>query len=121
MNIGDWSAMACLKKACAPLFAFDRFRTSLMTLVSTKYMIVSCYILQPLEIFILPDIGHSCEDLRKTLCLGLQQQLFQQRAVLGFGAASVSGGPLFERIDDSLVQIPDDEIGHAVLQTFSFR
>ena len=60
-------SMACLKNNRTPLFTFDFFRASLMTLVSIKYMIVSGLILGPLKILILSHVGYSCECFRKAL------------------------------------------------------
>jgi len=95
-----------------PLFAFDFLRTSLMTLVSTKHMIVSGLILQPLKILILPDVGHACERFCETLPLWPQQKRFEQSAMFGLSTSTVPCRTLLECIDNSLIEVSDYEACH---------
>jgi hypothetical protein len=83
-----------------------------MTLVSIKYTFVSDFILYPYEILILSHIRHGPEHFRKAFPLGSQQRLLQQGTVLSLRAPAMLGSPLFEGIDNALIEISDDEICH---------
>ena len=59
--------MACSKNARTPLFPFDLFRASLMTLVSTKYMSVTLELDRLLEV-----VGAIAGEVKKEADLTLR-------------------------------------------------
>jgi hypothetical protein len=91
---------------------FDFLRASLMTLVSTKYMIDFYIVIDSLEILIKPHVGHGDERFREGLALWPQQYSFEQGAVLSLCTSSVPYRTLLERIDDALIEISDHQVCH---------
>jgi len=90
-----------------------RFLTSLMTLVSTKYMVFFVLVLEPLEVLILPYIRHGGQDFGKTLLGRQEQRFFKKSTVFGLSTPPMSGRTLLERVDDALIKMPDNEVGHS--------
>ena len=83
-----------------------------MTLVSAKYPVIVGLILHPLEVRILPDVGHARQRLGEALGSGAQQQRFEQGPMLSLGATTVGSGTLLERIHDPGIEVSDDEACH---------
>jgi hypothetical protein len=86
-----------------------RFLASLMTLVSTKYMIFSGSVLDALEVLVLPHMRHGGEDFRKAFLPGCQDQyLFKDGTVFGLSTPPMSCGSLPECLNNTLIEIPDE-------------
>jgi hypothetical protein len=78
-----------------------------MTLVSTRYTIVSGQVLYPLKILILPDVRNRRERFGKAPPFWPQQEPFKQGAMFRLGTSTVPRRTLFKCIDDTLIEISD--------------
>jgi hypothetical protein len=112
VNNRDWSLIACLKKRLTPMSAFAFLRSSLMTLVSIKYIHISNRILHPFEIGIPARARYRCQRFSKTPPGRQQQQCFEQSAVFGFRTPAIPRGSFLECVHDTLIKVSDDEICH---------
>jgi hypothetical protein len=67
----------------------------------------------PLEVRILPHIGHGGQDFRKALLAGCRQQyFFEYRPVFRLRTPPMPGCALLECMDDTLVKMPDHKVCH---------
>src|SRR5215831_1556869 len=109
---GMRSLMTRRKNWRTPLLALARFLASLMTLVSTKYMICLVLVLSPLEVLVLSDIWHGGQNFRKALPGWQQQRCFKYGAVFGLSTPPMLCCPLLQRVNKALIKIPDYKVCH---------
>jgi hypothetical protein len=75
-------------------------------------MCVVDLVLCPFEIRVAPHVGYGHKGFCKALSFGTQQEFFEQDAMFGFHTPAMSCGTLFQGINDMLIEVSDDEIGH---------
>jgi hypothetical protein len=106
-----------LKKLRTPGFARVRFRISLTTWVSSKY--IGCaLILLACEILIGPDVGDYRQCLGKRLAPGPRKRRFQDRTVLRLGTAAMAQRALFQRLDNRMIKITHNQVCHCSIPNY---
>src|SRR5580693_3123036 len=102
-NTGSPEAATVSKKATTPRSALARFRISLTTLVSIKYIRGTLGRVDPLEIRVDTDVRHRGQYLGEGPPARARERGREDCAMFRFGAAAVGSSALLERSDDLVI------------------
>jgi hypothetical protein len=115
-KMGLSSRIEALQKACTPASARRPLRASLITFVSTKYIVCPVGFCQSLKIGIQTYIGHGSKHVRQIAAWWAQERSGKDRPQFRLLADAMVAGTFLERLHEAFVYAADQQVGHGTPQ-----